>query len=396
MNKFKLGYNFSGDLLPAIVTLNEKYAGKSIINEVFGSIRSHAWLAARPDFRLPDITLSELRHHVYELAHFDIVFNYTLNTINPGSRDEISMVKLDHVLRDLVYCGINRVTVANPLLIELIRELTGDHFEIEISTVAHIDAVTQIQYLHEKYKLKKVCAGIHKNRSFRFLENAAKYCNDHGIELELLANEFCANGGKGEEGGQPYTTHCAYRDSCYQLHATDKTAEDTKLFGGYPMHHCMASRDTDPVNWLRTRFIRPQDLSVYREVGITKFKISGRTGSLEYLEMVAEAYMSEDFKGNLLALWKPLETITNGVSELDHQHGAHIPCDKLDGFLDHWSKRKWFDCANELCGTGCVLCHDWYNEHLAGNNLIPVVQVEEPEVETEVATHYNLTRFDVV
>lgn len=372
LNKFKLGYNFDNSLLSVIERLNAEFSGQSVIDEVFGSIREHAWLAARPDFRLPDLSTSQLYSHVKACQDMGVVFNYTLNTINPGARSEIDKQKLWHLLDDLMACGVYRVTIANPLLMELVRELTGDYFEIEVSTVAHIDAVTQIQYLHEQYGLKKVCAGIHKNRAFRFLENAAKYCNDHDIELELLSNEFCASGGIGKDDNQPYTTHCAYRDSCYQLHATDKTAKDTEMFNGYPMHHCMASRETDPVNWLRTRFIRPQDLHVYQNVGISKFKLSGRTGSLEYLEMIARAYMSEDFKGNLLALWKPLETITNGVNELDHKHVTYIPCDKLDGFLDHWSKRKWFDCATELCGTGCVLCHDWYDENLRDKKLIPI------------------------
>lgn len=376
MNKFKLGFNFDPELIPLIVRLNEEFKGKSVVDEVYGSIREHAWLAARPDFRLPDVSLHQLSKVVCECKKNNITFNYTLNTINPGARNEISKTKLQRVLDHLIVCGIIRVTIANPLLMELVREMTGDHFEIEVSTIAHIDAVTQIQYLHEQYNIKKVCAGIHKNRTFKWLAVAAEYCNANGIELELLSNEFCANGGSGNVSGtKAYTTHCAYRDSCYQLHATDVTIEDTKMFGGYPMQHCMASRDTDPANWLRTRFIRPQDLKVYQNIGISKFKISGRTGSTEYLEMVIRAYMSEKFDGNLLALWKPLETITNGVNELDHQHGTYIPCNKLDGFLDHWSKRRTFDCANEVCGTTCVLCEDWYNEHLVDSNIIPVKQL---------------------
>lgn len=365
MIKFKLGYNFDGGLLRVIDELNMKFVGKAKVDEVYGSIRQHAWLAARPDFRLPDITMMQLREHVEACTRLGIVFNYTLNTINPGTREELLMrgLEIKQMLVQFKEMGIIRLTIANPLLIELVRDLTGDYFEIEVSTVAHVDAVTQIQYLHEKYSLKKVCVGIHKNRSFHWLKNANDYCSQHGIELEILANEFCANGGANASGG--YTTHCAYRDSCYQLHASDKTAADTRLFDGYPMHHCMASRDTHPANWLRTRFVRPQDLALYQEkTGISKFKISGRTGSLEYLEMVIEAYMNGEFKGNLLALWKPLETITNGQSELDHEHGTEIPCDKLDGFLDKWVKSKRFDCADELCGTTCVYCEDWYNKHL--------------------------------
>lgn len=362
MNRFKIGYNFHDGLADVIQAANEKFTDKACIDEVFASIREHAWLAARPDFRIPDVGVVELKKHVSKLADIGVVFNYTLNTIFPGSRDELisSLYSFRRVLSNLKFCGITRITVANPLVMQLIREVSGSYFELEVSTIAHIDNVSQIQYLHEQYGLRKVCIGIHKNRSFRWLRKAAQYCNENGIEAEILANEFCANGGVG------YSTHCTYRDSCYLLHATDRTVEDTQEFDGYPMAHCMTSRGTDSVNWLRTRFVRPQDLHYYNDVGINKFKLSGRTGSLEYMEFLIDAYMSGTFSGNLLSLWKPLETITSGESELEFHHEVDIPTDRLDGFLDHWADYLNFECANVLCGTDCTYCEEFYNEHILG------------------------------
>ncbi len=357
MNYFKLGYNFDKKLLNVIDILNKEHSNKGCINEIFCSIQKHAWLAARPDFRLPDITVEELREHTKLAKELGITMNYTLNTINPGTREQlVDSSALKEVLLDLIYCGINRVTAASPLIIDLIRHLTGDHFEIEISTVMHLDNVSQIRYLHEQYTLKKVCIGIHKNRTFKWLKNAADYANANGIELEILSNEFCANGGDG------YTTHCAYRDSCYLLHASDITKEDTEKLNGYPMQHCMASRDTDAVNWLRTRFVRPQDLHYYTDIGISKFKISGRTGSVEYLAYIAEAYISGKFDDNLLKLWKPLETITSNEKELDFLHIVNIPANKLDGFLSKWVDDPTFDCASEQCGITCTYCHKFYDK----------------------------------
>ena len=116
-------------------------------------------------------------------------------------------------------------------------------------------------------------------------------------------------------------------------------------------------------NWLRMRWIRPEDQKVYNEIGINYFKVSGRTGTTEYLKTVLEAYMSENFEGNLLTLWKPLQTIFSKESELTYQHPEYIDNKKLDGFIDHWFKGDGFECENEMCGVTCKYCENFWNSH---------------------------------
>ncbi|AHY25008.1 peptidase [Pectobacterium bacteriophage PM2] len=378
---FKVGTNFDLALLDKIVELNEKYPD-SLINEVYGSTRAMAFVAARPDFRLPDVDQSFLENYVARCNELGICFNYTLNTINPGSKRELVEWKkkaIQDYVQYLWSIGVYRVTVANPIIMEIIREVNTD-IQFEISTIMHIDAVTQIKYLHDQYNIKKVCCGIHKNRSVSFLKQAANFCNDNGIIFEVLVNEFCSNAGKG------YTTHCSYRDSCYIFHSTDITADDAQSLGGYPMQHCIKARDTDPFNWLRTRFVRPQDLSLYRDIGITQFKVSGRTGSTEYIIKVLEAYSSEKFEGNLLELWKPLETIYNNESDATYAHTVNIETSLLDGFLKkRWFKHPDFDCANEICGNTCTYCERYYKRQLSKNdiplNSIQIVDITKSDDE---------------
>lgn len=376
---FKVGTNFDLALLDKIVELNKKYPD-SLINEVYGSTRDAAFMAARPEFRLPDIKNPELEFYVARCNELGIIFNYTLNTINPGSKRELEDWKKEAIQNYVDYLwniGVKRVTIANPIIMEIVREVNKE-IEIEVSTILHIDAVTQIKYLHDQYNIKKVCCGIHKNRSVSFLKRAAEFCNDHGIIFEILVNEFCSNAGKG------YTTHCSYRDSCYIFHSTDVTADDAQSLNGYPMQHCIKARDTDPYNWLRTRFVRPQDLELYRSIGITQFKVSGRTGTTDYIIKVLEAYASEQFNGNLLELWKPLETIYSGESELEHVHSVYLETSLLDGFLKkRWFRHPDFDCANEICGTTCKYCERYYKRQLSKNdradNEIYIKIIEEAD-----------------
>ena len=73
--------------------------------------------------------------------------------------------------------------------------------------------------------------------------------------------------------GKGYATHCPYRDSCYLCHATNVTKEDSMSYDNYPMQFCMNARDDHSDEaWIRARFIRPEDLHYYNDIGINYFK----------------------------------------------------------------------------------------------------------------------------
>lgn len=356
LNEFKLGTNFDMDVLESIINLNGiSQNGK--VTEMYGSDRAHSKLAARPGFRLPDVSKEHIEEYVKHAKEAGINFNYTANSIIPmGSKAEI----VNHLsfIVDFVgwleSIGVYRITVANPMMLEIIRNIAHSDIEIEASTIMHIDTITQIKYLYEKYGVRKICANLNKTRDFEWLEKAAEYCNKNGIILELMANEFCG------VGGDNYATHCVYRDSCYICHATNESLEDTMTLNEYPMKFCTNSRNQNPANWLRLRFIRPEDIKVYNEIGINHFKITGRTGTTAYIVRTISAYLNQNYVGNLLNLWKPLESI--GHDDLENDTVWNIPNKSLDGFIDFWSKYK-HNCDNQVCGETCTYCEEWYNRY---------------------------------
>lgn len=367
MNFYKVGCNFDLKLIDAVVELNKKYKGKSQVVEFFGSDRQNEDVTARPGWRLPDISKEFFADYVKKLKENNIAFNYTMNSIQPyGSKQE--MVKHKKDIQDFVLwlesIGVYRITVANPMMALFIREVSN--INIEASCITHIDAVTQIKYWHEVLGADKFCGNIMKNRNKKFLQNAQQYCDEHGMIQELLAQEFCYIAG--EVDGTAYAAPCVFRDSCYLCHATCRKKEDSMLYYNYPMEFCMAARGKNAQNWLRSRWIRPEDQSKYRKLGVNYFKVSGRTGSTNYLTTILEAYMKESFDGNLLTLWKPLETIKTGGDELSFNHHENIPNKELDGFIDHWLDGNGFECENELCGTTCKYCEKYWNEHFAKLN----------------------------
>ena len=89
-NLFKVGCNFDFALIDKAKELNDKYKGKACIKEWFGSDSSHADTAARPNWRLQDISKEHLKEFVKRSNDAGIVFNWTMNSINPyGSKVEL-------------------------------------------------------------------------------------------------------------------------------------------------------------------------------------------------------------------------------------------------------------------------------------------------------------------
>lgn len=349
MNLFKIGCNFSDDLLKIVVKLNQLYPNNRI-EEFYGSRRSSSWLTARPGYRLPDVSKKQFVQFVDESHANSIEFNYTLNASCIGKKSDIAKEEDEakQYIHFLVSAGVDTITVSLPYIAKIIRDVSSK-IKIEVSTIAHIDSVTQVSVWAEKYDIKKVCVSLNKNRDIAFLESLAKYCDKLGIVPTLMVNEFCGNGLTNKSGA----TGCIYREHCYQLHSLGYEREEC-LDGGYPMNECTASRNTR-LAWLKMPFIRPEDMKLYNNIGINHFKITGRTGSTAYMEGIILAYMSETYTGNTLNLWKHLETIGK-ASEDSFSPKYFIDNKKLDGFLDYWFNHKNHICANEVCGETCTYC----------------------------------------
>jgi len=350
----KVGCNFDLDLIKVIQDCNN-LNDRVKVQEIYGSDRQHAFLAARPDYRLPDISMEFLENYISKLRDINVDFNYTLNSIMPGSLRELDTKKQDIInfVKYLQNIGVKRVTCSHPLIIELVKEHTN--LKIELSTIAHIDTITQIKFYSE-LGVDKICMNLLKNRDISFLKKAAEIAKQFSSYIELMANEFC---GAASNDGESLS-HCIYRDTCYIHHASNVTKEDSQLFNTYPMERCIMGRDTSMYNWLRTRFILPQDMKRYEEIGIDHFKITGRTGSTEYLKKVIEAYVNEDWSGNLLGLWKQLTTIYDDqLNDATYEGSFYIDSSKLKNFMDRWFNEN-FICSDVLCGHECTYCKDYY------------------------------------
>ena len=161
LNEFKLGTNFDLKILEEIIKLNEEFKDKNVkVTEMYGSDRKHSALAARPGFRLPDVSFNDIKVYVKKAKEAGINFNYTMNSIIPyGSKQELvkHAPEIINFALKLEEIGVARVTVANPMLLELFKGKFKT-MKIECSTIMHVDTPTFA--IIENGKIKKVLKGV--------------------------------------------------------------------------------------------------------------------------------------------------------------------------------------------------------------------------------------------
>jgi hypothetical protein len=81
---------------------------------------------------------------------------------------------------------------------------------------------------------------------------------------------------------------------------------------------CTEMKLRDPVNYLRSEWIRPEDLHVYEDLGYDLFKIAERDIPTPFMVKRVRAYAGRRYDGNLLDLIQPYAF--HGVKENDRYY----------------------------------------------------------------------------
>jgi collagenase-like PrtC family protease len=111
-----------------------------------------------------------------------------------------------------------------------------------------------------------------------------------GCQLELYANIPCLD-------------HCPRRDAHYRYSGRASQTLTAPAVTEDPfLMHCSRTFLSEPMELLRSPFIRPEDLGAYREIGMNIIKLSDRTEATPFLLQTARAYAAGRYEGNLFDL----------------------------------------------------------------------------------------------
>ena len=365
--------NFKPDFLDAI----KGYP----VTELFGKLSSDNIGGGRASFMLSPLTVAQLKGHVRSAAKLGIGFNYLINPACMDNREftRSGQADLERLLELVEECGATAVTVSLPFLLPIIKK-RHPGLKVRVGVYARVDSVAKAKFWEELGADCITLESISVNRDFPMLKAIRQAVK---LELQLIANSncmmFCPLSGQ----------HMVNLS-----HASQKRHASRGFMIDYCALRCSAEKLADPSHYLRSEFIRPEDLDSYIQLGFTSFKILERGAPTAVLAERVRAYSEGRFDGNLLDLiqpygykdsagaapgrsenlWKFLKyffrpgTVNSSellkLKKLAEKRGllstmdwdpVYIDNKKLDGFLAGMRK---IDCRVTDC-KACGYCSDW-------------------------------------
>jgi Peptidase family U32 len=328
MKYFSLPADFKHETIDKYDALNQKYGDDSAAKETYGQLTSaNVLYSGRVIDVLPEIDYKKLENYLNHSRKRGIDFNYTLNPACMGNYEfsHQGVTEIKRLLRNLHNMGIEALTITIPALFEIVQA-TDMKFKIKASAISEIMSPDKALF-YKNLGAHKVVVDPDITRNFKKLKNI---CRVFGPGVEIIINNVCYK-------------NCPYKMYHYNHEAHRIPENTTQTVTDYYFNRCAIQKAGGVKNVMRLNWIRPEDLKYYEETGIQHFKIQGRQNILNGDPALAlEAYMKEDFDGNLHDLITIFAPYTSFQSYMDNK--------KLDGFV------KTFVNNPEFCEDACDVC----------------------------------------
>lgn len=338
-----IGTPWNSNFLENLSALNKVIGKKNNtrIAEVYGSIPNDVLGTARARERLHDVNSETLRKHVKKAHKHDIEVAYANNTACIGTVkefDENFETILKH-FEELYSMEIDSLIIAVPLIIEIVKK----HFpgmKIIVSTIADVNSIKKAKYYHD-LGANTIVLSFNENRNFKLIENIKQFFPR--LKLEVMVTEPCI-----------YECHLRQCHFTTQSHESLKKSQPLthSFIGNWPFDRCWENlKENWPTEFLKSRWIRPEDIVYYETYNVDRFKITGRTMPENWLLNTAKAYLNRRYDGNLLDI---LPVIPGDYRKEGQVTGYKLDNRLLNGFIKKFIK-DGHKCRHK-CITQCQYC----------------------------------------
>ncbi len=306
--RYSLATNWDSNL-----TQGDNFKSKNKKNKVIEFFASFNNFTAIPS---KDISKKDFIKKVKEIKEEGYNFNYILN-----SSFKIANKKLFVSAMLIKELKVDIVTLANIENISFFRK-NFPEIRINLSIVNGVDNLVKTKkVILENSNIKRITFSQKLNRNKKVLKDIIEYCHNFGVEVELLANELCF-------------LNCPYIEDHYKLGSKIALSKNNNIrLNDYFSSHCNSKRIKSPQSFLNTAWIRPEDVTLYEDLGVDVLKIAGRSLKTSYLIKTANAYLNKSYRGNVMDLfssdWWP------------ESKKPFIENKSLNGLLEYiWSKNE--------------------------------------------------------
>jgi collagenase-like PrtC family protease len=284
-----VAYGFQPGLL-------ERLARFPQVKEVYGCKGASIIGSGRSAYTLPPISGRALAKAVEDAHAGGMGFNYLLNTASLYGMEQTRSGEraIRRILDGLMKLKVDAVTAAVPLLVRIIKKHYPE-LRVRIGAYATVDTAVKAA-AWEDLGADTICvSAIACNRDFDRLRaiRASVKC-----DLELIANASCAPG-------------CIWEQT--HMHLLSQSSTKKHALKGFCFDYCFVrcsrERLKDPRRYIRSIWIRPEDLELYEDLGYRNFKIVERSCPPDLLIKRVAAYCDRRFEGNLWELTAPVAWI---------------------------------------------------------------------------------------
>ncbi len=351
--RYSIATNWDFDLL-------RRLEGTSV-QSLYGQMWNDPLGGGRMALFIPKVGKKEVASFIAEVRKRGLSFNYL---INATCFDNLELTKkgyqkiTDHV--DWISSiGVDMVTVALPFLLEMLKR-EFPNLKVCVSSFARVQNIHLAHYW-EELGADKIILPESIGRDFRTLR-AIREAVD--CELELIAN------------------HCCLFQCPLDLHHRNMVSHGSQEghpCGGFAPDYCKLACQRlklfRPAELIKSRWIRPEDVSDYEVIGIDCLKLIERFRGTESLAQIVSAYERKSYRGNLVellslpqqgAFLSPNLEVLQRTDLIDPEKMGEamevlkepfpgkvfIDNSKLDGFIDRFKKT---DCLRTDCDR-CGYC----------------------------------------
>lgn len=229
---------------------------------------------------------TDLAKLVKELSKMNVRFNYTLNSPNLEGYLIHENALFLH-LKELKELGVQSITTTHPAFLEMLKELD---FSVSASAVQCISSAPQAIQA-ERIGFDRILLVEDLNRNIKSLKEIIEAVS---IPTEIIINNLCF-------------MNCPWRISHYAIDGIRTPKIDKKTWNHYNemMLKCRNRWRENPANFLKSTWVRPEDIKHYRRLGIKYMKLVGRDWPSERLEKVFNIYFNQSCDGFVFDYLRP-------------------------------------------------------------------------------------------
>ncbi|MBU1862067.1 MAG: U32 family peptidase, partial [Candidatus Omnitrophica bacterium] len=335
------------------------------ITETYGKLAIDEIGGGRPASGLPVVSKRRAANHIRNLHAQGITFNYLLNAVHCNGQEftKTGRNEIYKLLRWLHDMEVDMVTVSMPYLLRLIKDKYPS-LKVCVSTNAGVQSVGHAKFWERIGADEITLSHVFVNRNFVQLKLIREAVS---CPIRLIANIACMSQCPLFNSHTIWDTYASQKSSCGRA----------GLFMCYYIIYCRYMRLINPSEFIRSPWIRPEDVSEYEKRGIDKIKLVDRKCSTENIANITTAYHNRRYKGNLIDLLPhlhgkspltlkniftkmryiihPYETPLSSEYEfirLFHDMDVYIDNTKLNNFIKKFIDE---DCSQKDC-EDCKYC----------------------------------------